>query len=65
MPSIPNPKLSLPMTPPTPQMLLALKQPQMPTTPTVPSLDQPKLMKMLSPYIDLGKGVANGKVTCS
>ncbi len=64
MPAVPNPKMPLPMGPPTPQMLLALKKPPVPTAPAVPALDQPKLMKLLFPFIDLGKGVANGTVTC-
>jgi hypothetical protein len=68
MPAVPNPKLALPMAPPTPQMLLALQAPQLPQVPaqpSVPVVDQPALMKMLSPFIDLGKGVASGTVTCS
>jgi hypothetical protein len=65
MPPIPAPKLSLPTAPPTPQMLAALKQPGSPVAPPVPVVDQPKLMKMLFPFIDLGKGVANGTVTCT
>ncbi|HXU77099.1 MAG TPA: hypothetical protein VN794_11045 [Methylomirabilota bacterium] len=67
MPPIPNPRLCLPMGPPTPQMLLALQQPQVPQIPLmppIPIIDQPKLMKMLFPFIDLGKGVASGTVTC-
>lgn len=64
MPAIPNPKLPLPMAPPTPQMLLALQKPQIPVAPPIPVLDQPKLMKLLFPFIDLGKGVAGGSVTC-
>ena len=64
MPAVPKPRLGLPLAPPTPQMLLALKMPPIPAAPTLPSIDQPKLMKMLFPFIDLGKGVANGSVTC-
>jgi hypothetical protein len=30
----------------------------------IPVLDQPKLMKLLLPFIDLGKLVAIGKVKC-
>lgn len=68
MPAVPNPRLSLPTGPPTPQMLLSLQRPQVPQIPQAPSsptIDQPKLMKSLSPFIDLGKGVASGKVTCT
>jgi len=64
MPAVPNAKLQLPTGPATPQMLLALAAPQL-AQPAVPALDQPKMMKMLSPFIELGKGVANGKVTCT
>jgi hypothetical protein len=64
MPPIPKPRLDLPMAPPTPAMLLALVKPQVPVVPPIPGIDQPKLMKMLFPFIDLGKGVANGSVTC-
>jgi len=64
MPAIPIPKLPLPMAPPTPAMLLALVKPQIPLPPPIPAIDQPKLMKMLFPFIDLGKGVAIGTVTC-
>jgi hypothetical protein len=46
-------------------MLLALATPQTPSQPAIPVVDQPKLMKMLYPFIDLGKGVADGKVTCT
>lgn len=63
MPAIPNPKMMLPLAPPTPAMLLALKNPQL-AIPPVPVVDQPKLMKLLFPFIDLGKGVANGTITC-
>lgn len=64
MPPIPKPKLALPLLPPTPQMLLALQKPQLPVPPPMPIVNQPKLMKMLFPFIDLGKGVASGTVTC-
>jgi uncharacterized protein DUF6931 len=64
MPAVPAPKLALPLAPPTPEMLLSLKKPQIPVLPALPVLDQPKLMKLLFPFIDLGKGVANGSVTC-
>ncbi len=62
MPAIPKPKLQLPMLPLPPEMLLELKKPQINIP--IPVLDQPKLMKMLFPFIDLGKGVAFGKITC-
>jgi|SRR6516225_8642686 hypothetical protein len=65
MPAIPNPKLQLPTGPATPQMLLAIAAAKVPTQPAIPAVDQPKLMKTLSPFIDLGKDVANGKVTCT
>jgi hypothetical protein len=63
MPAVPAPKLALPLLPLTPAMLLALVTPKL-AVPPIPVLDQPKLMKMLFPFIDLGKGVASGKVTC-
>jgi len=31
----------------------------------IPFLDQAKLMKLLFPFIDLGKGVALGTIRCS
>jgi hypothetical protein len=65
MPAVPNPKLQLPTGPPTPAMLLALAAPKVPAQPDIPVVDQPQLMKTLSPFIDLGKAVANGKVTCT
>jgi hypothetical protein len=46
-------------------MLLALAAPQIPAQPAIPVVDQSKLMKTLCPFIDLGKGVANGDVTCT
>ena len=64
MPLIPKPKLQLPMLPPTPQMLLELLKPKIPQLPPLPIIDQPKLMKLLFPFIDLGKGVALGKIRC-
>ena len=35
-----------------------------PQLPALPAIDQPKLMKLLFPFIDLGKGVALGKIRC-
>jgi uncharacterized protein DUF6931 len=73
MPPVPNPKLELPMAPPPPNIpiqlqpppaQLQLQQPQLPPQPAVPVVNQPKLMKPLLPFIDLGKGVARGTVKC-
>ncbi len=64
MPAVPNPRLPVPLAPPTPQMLLALALPLLPVQPALPVVNQPSLMKMLFPFINLGKGVANGSVTC-
>jgi hypothetical protein len=76
MPAVPTAKPAMPVlpaapkVPTTPQMALALVQPKLPAAPAarvapaVPVVDQPKLMKMLSPFINLGKGVAGGTVTC-
>ena len=63
MPPIPKPKLQLPMTPLPPEMLLNLLTPQLPQM-AIPALDQPKLMKLLLPFIELGKGVALGTIKC-
>jgi len=63
MPPIPKPRLALPMLPLPPEMLLQLKMPQIVIP--IPVLDQPKLMKLLFPFIDLGKGVAIGSIRCS
>jgi hypothetical protein len=68
MPAVPKPKPSLPMAPAKPQMPQmpqALQKPQTPAAPAIPVVDQPKLVKMLSPFIDRGKGVANGSVSCT
>ena len=65
MPAVPKPKLQVPTGPAIPAILLALASPQTPSQPAIPVVDQPKLMKMLYPFIDLGKGVADGKVTCT
>jgi hypothetical protein len=62
MPPIPKPKLELPMLPLPPEMLLKLAVPQIAIP--VPVLDQPKLMKLLFPFIDLGKGVGLGTIKC-
>jgi hypothetical protein len=62
MPAIPKPKLQLPMVPLTPEMLLQLAVPQLAVA--IPVLNQPNLMKLLLPFIDLGKGVAAGTIRC-
>jgi len=62
MPAIPAMKMPIPMQPLTPQMLAQFQKPQI-AMPSM-SIDQPKMMKMLMPYIDLGKGVAKGTVKC-
>jgi len=64
MPPVPQPKLEVPPGPPTPAMLQQLQQPAIPPQPAVPVVDQPKLMKPLLPFINLGKGVASGTVKC-
>jgi len=64
MPAIPKPRLELPMLPLPPEMLLALKAPKLPGLPELPVLDQPKLWKLLFPFIDLGKGVGFGTIKC-
>lgn len=67
MPAVPKPKLEIPKMPPTPEMLASLqmpKIPKMPEMPSIPPIDQPKMFKMLLPFIDLGKGVAGGTVKC-
>ncbi len=63
MPAIPMPKLPLPLLPPTPEMLLALPKLLL-TIPPIPAIDQPKLVKLLLPFLDLGKGVACGSIKC-
>ena len=63
MPPIPKPRLQLPMMPLSPEMLLQLAMPQIAIP--IPVLDQAKLMKLLFPFIDLGKGVALGSIRCS
>ncbi|HUR44654.1 MAG TPA: hypothetical protein VMZ27_02170 [Candidatus Saccharimonadales bacterium] len=63
MPPIPKPKLELPMLPLPPELLLKLALPPIPLPP-LPLLDQPKLMKLLLPFIELGIAIAIGKVTC-
>jgi len=57
------PKLPLPMLPPTPEMLLALPKLLL-TIPPIPAIDQPKMVKLLLPFLDLGKGVACGSIKC-
>jgi hypothetical protein len=63
MPPVPKLKLETPKMPP-PEMLVQLQKPQVPPQPQIPVLNQPKLMKLLLPFIDLGKNVASGKVKC-
>jgi hypothetical protein len=36
----------------------------LPPVPPLPVLEQPKLMKILLPFIDIGKLVACGKISC-
>jgi hypothetical protein len=64
MPPIPIPKLPIPMVPFPPEMLLKFQMPQIPAIPPIPLLNQPQLMKMLFPFINLGKGVAIGSIKC-
>jgi hypothetical protein len=64
MPPIPNPRLQVPMIPFPPELLLQFQKPPLPPIPPIPVLNQPKLMKMLFPFIDLGKGVAIGSIKC-
>jgi hypothetical protein len=62
MPPIPIPKIPIPpFGPLTPEILLKFP---LPPVPPIPVLDQPALMKPLLPFIDLGKLVACGKVSC-
>jgi len=61
MPPIPKPKLPIPVGPLTPEMLLKFP---IPPIPPIPQLDQPKLMKILLPFIDIGKAVALGTISC-
>ena len=66
MPAVPQPKLELPNAPLPPEMMAKLQQAQLPTVSAdVPAVDQAKLVKPLTPYIDLGKKVANGSVSCT
>jgi hypothetical protein len=64
MPPIPKPKLELPMLPFPPELLLQFQKPQIPPIPPIPVLNQPNLMKLLLPFIDIGKGVAIGSIKC-
>jgi hypothetical protein len=64
MPAIPQPMLQVPMIPFPPEMLLQFQKPQIPAMPAIPALNQPQLMKLLFPFINLGKGVATGSITC-
>jgi len=62
MPPIPKPKIPIPpLGLLTPEILLKFP---LPPVPPLPVLNQPKLMKILFPFIDLGKLVACGKVSC-
>ena len=63
MPLIPKPRLQLPMLPLPPEFLLKLQMPQILIP--IPVIDQPKLMKLLFPFIDLGKGIAIGSIRCN
>jgi hypothetical protein len=63
MPAVPKAKPALPLTPLPPEKLLQLQQPKV-AAPAKPPLQQPKMMKMMQPFLDLGKGVAGGKVSC-
>jgi hypothetical protein len=65
MPAVPNPKLQVPTGTGHPGNVARLATHKPRHSPTIPVVDQPKLMKMLYPFIDLGKGVAEGKVTCT
>jgi hypothetical protein len=62
MPQFPQPKMALPMLPLAPEMMLKLLTPLLPVP--IPVLDQAKLVKLLFPFIDLGKGVAAGSIKC-
>ena len=63
MSAIPQPRLQLPMLPIPPEMLLQMQPPQIALA-ALPALVQPPLMSMLLPFIELGKGIALGTVTC-
>ena len=65
MPPVPKLKLDLPKVPPPPEMLVQLPKLQVPPQPPIPVMNQPKLMKLLLPFIALGKDVASGKVKCT
>jgi hypothetical protein len=62
MPAVPKPKLEVPNAPLSPELLLQLQKPQVPPVPVI--VDQLKLVKPLAPFLELGKGVASGTVTC-
>jgi len=66
MPPVPKPKPPPPPGPLPPELLAQLQKPQLPQAPQMaaPVVDQPKMMKPLAPFIDLGKGVAKGTVKC-
>ena len=62
MPPIPKPKIAIPpLGLLTPEIMLQFP---LPPVPPLPVLEQPKLMKILLPFIDIGKLVACGKVSC-
>jgi hypothetical protein len=62
MPPIPKPKIPIPpLGLLTPEIMLKFP---LPPVPPLPVLAQPKLMKILLPFIDIGKLVACGKVSC-
>jgi hypothetical protein len=68
MPPVPNLKPPVPMTPLSPEMLQQLQLQAMagvPKIPAVPVVDQAKLVKPLQPFIDMGKKVATGSVSCA
>jgi hypothetical protein len=69
MPQVPKPKFQAPQAPVAPTPNLNLQQPQVPQIPkpniAPPKIDQPKMMKPLAPFIQLGKGVAQGTVSCT
>jgi hypothetical protein len=64
MPAIPKPKLQVPMIPFPPELLLQFQKPKIPPIPPIPVLNQPALMKLLLPFIDIGKGVSAGSIKC-
>jgi hypothetical protein len=65
MPQAPKPKLEVPKGPLSPELLAQLQVQQPQANVQIPQLDQSKLVKPLAPFLDLGKGVANGSVSCT